>query len=193
MVRAVSTCSIAFPIFTASDCAHVPLLGDHRQDVLELPKVRRHRGHANIGPFVLEESGAGQPAVVLRAHQVLHRDPGVREVLLAEHHSAGHVANRVDLHAGGVVEIHHQHAQPLAALLFRIGPAQKDHPVGVHPVAGPDLAPVDDILVAVTDRRGAQMGQIRAELRLGEALAPHFLHPGDLDQMPCPSAPHCRR
>ncbi len=53
----------------------------------------------------------------------------------------------------------------------------------MHGVAGPDLAAVDHVLLAVADGRGLQVGQVRTALRLGVALAPHLLHAGDLDQV----------
>src|SRR6266403_2601151 len=43
------------------------------------------------------------------------------------------------------------------------------------PVTGPDLRAVDDEMIALDTRLGAQAGQIRAGVRFGEALAPdHF-------------------
>ena len=41
--------------------------------------------------------------------------------------------------------------------------------VGVVTAGGPDLLAVDDVLVTVTDRAGAQRGQVGARLRLGVA------------------------
>ena len=42
----------------------------------------------------------------------------------------------------------------------------------------------DDVAVAVAARRGAQRGEVRAGLRLGEALAEHEPARGDLGQEP---------
>ena len=56
------------------------------------------------------------------------------------------------------------------ALVFRrirVGAARQPDVVGVVGARGPHLLPVDDELVTMTDRCGAQRGQVGAGLRLG--------------------------
>ena len=89
----------------------------------------------------------------------------------------------MDLDAIGLVKIDQQHAQTLATPLLRIGAGQQDHPVGVHGMAGPDLAAVDDVLLSIADRRRVQVRQVGASVRLAVALTPHLLHAGDLAEV----------
>ena len=53
-----------------------------------------------------------------------------------------------------------------------VGAREQDAPVGDVGVAGPDLVPVDHVLVAVARRGGAQRREVGAGVGLAEALAP---------------------
>ena len=64
---------------------------------------------------------------------------------------------------------------PLPALRLRIGAAQQHAPVGVLRERRPHLLAVDDEVIAVEDRRGAQRREIGARAGLGEAEAPEIL------------------
>src|SRR5262249_26413731 len=57
----------------------------------------------------------------------------------------------------------------------RIGADQAKDPVGVLGQRGPGLVAVDDIMIAVTHRLGADRSEIGARARLGKALAPPLL------------------
>ena len=63
-----------------------------------------------------------------------------------------------------------------------IGPGQQISPVGVLAVGGPHLLPVDDELVAIEARAGAQAGQVAAGAGLAEQLAPDVLARADARQ-----------
>ena len=53
-----------------------------------------------------------------------------------------------------------------------VGAGEDEAPVGEVGVAGPDLVPGDDVVVAVADRPGAERGEVGAGVGLAEALAP---------------------
>src|SRR3712207_9154502 len=57
----------------------------------------------------------------------------------------------------------------------RVGADQQLGEVRGRGVGGPDLVAGHHVLVAVTDRAGAQRREVRAGLGLGEALAPDLL------------------
>ena len=57
----------------------------------------------------------------------------------------------------------------------RVGAHQREHPVGMVRPGGPDLLAVDDEVVAVAHRRGAQAREVGAGIGFGIALAPDRL------------------
>ena len=63
------------------------------------------------------------------------------------------------------------------------GPHQGEHHIGVLGVAGPNLGTVDDILVAVADRHGAERRQIGAGAGFRITLAPEILATQDTRQV----------
>ncbi len=54
----------------------------------------------------------------------------------------------------------------------RFAACEQEAPVGVVRSAGPQLGPVDDIVIAVEDGPGLERGQVRTAAGLAEALAP---------------------
>ena len=83
-------------------------------------------------------------------------------------------AHRAHLDAGLV----HVEDQPGDALVLRrvgVGAHEQLAVVGDVGAGAPDLLAVDDVLVAVAHRPGAQRREVGAGLRLGEALAPDAL------------------
>ena len=55
---------------------------------------------------------------------------------------------------------------------IRIGPGQKQHPVGSMGSARPDILTADDKVVAIFNRVSGQPGEVGAGVRLREALTP---------------------
>ena len=64
---------------------------------------------------------------------------------------------------------HQEHGQALVLGQRRVGPGDQEDVRGVLGVGGEDLLPVDDPLVAVTDRPGLGRGDVRPAVRLGVA------------------------
>src|SRR5256885_1831399 len=69
-----------------------------------------------------------------------------------------------------VLDVRARPGDPLADL--GIGPEEEEPPVGEVGGRDPDLLSVDDVLVAVADRGGAQVGEVGAGFGLAEPLAP---------------------
>ena len=69
----------------------------------------------------------------------------------------------------GILRVDDQDRNALVLRGFRIGAARQPDVVGVVAAGGEDLLPVDDVLVAVANRGGAQRRQVGARLRLGVA------------------------
>ena len=83
----------------------------------------------------------------------------------------------------GVVHRHDEHADAgMRRLGLRVGPRGKEH-VFSPPGRRPDLLPVDDPLIAVAYRAGAQRREIGARLRLAVAHAVHGFAAQDLGQV----------
>src|SRR5690349_1047710 len=72
--------------------------------------------------------------------------------------------------------------QPLLIPPTTLSTGQREHVVGELGLRRPDLLAVDDPLVAVAHGRGLERRQVRAGVRLAEALAPLHLAPQDLGQ-----------
>ena len=64
---------------------------------------------------------------------------------------------------------------PACGFRGRIGAHQAKDPVGMLRQRGPGLVAVDDIMIAVAHRLGADRGEVGARARLGIALAPPVL------------------
>ncbi len=135
----------------------------------------RHRQAGRAHPFVAEGAHGHLPALVLVAEAVGGGHPGIVEGDLAEQLAPGDVADDVDLDPGQL-HVDDEGGDPLV-----LGPALDGGGVGAHEEQSPlgqmgggdpDLAAVHDVVVAVEHGLGAQVGQVRTGLGLGEALAP---------------------
>ena len=72
----------------------------------------------------------------------------------------------------GCAHVDDENRKPGGARLCRLarrGARQQQHEIGMLGARGPDLLPVDDIMIAVADGRGAQAERIGARGRLGHA------------------------
>ena len=127
----------------------------------------RHARAADHHPLGGERIGDDLPAVVDGADHVLRRHPHVVVELRAE-------GLAVERHArpdgdAGRVQIDHQHADAGVLLRLRIGPHRKPHVVRLVAAGRPQLLAVDDPVVAVADRAGAERGEVGTGLRLAVA------------------------
>jgi hypothetical protein len=113
-------------------------------------------------------------ALTLLADQIVRWHAQVVE----EHLGGGvvhHGADRIDGEVGRLRQMHvdQKYRQTVGArlgLLLRRGARQEQHQVGMLGARGPDLLPVDDVMVvALAPRRGAQRQRVGARRRLGDA------------------------
>ena len=133
------------------------------------PLGRAHRRDADA--LVAEQELRVVPALVELADEVLGRDADVLEPHLVDLVAAVDQLDRPDRHAGGG-HVDEQERDAGLLLGLGVGADQVEDPVAVLPEGGPGLLAVDDELVAVADRGGAQRGEVGAGVGLGEALAP---------------------
>ena len=107
---------------------------------------------------------------------------GAVEEHLVEVAAAGHHVDRPHGDAGLV----HRHAaacvMPRCRACVGVGAGEQEHPVGGARVGRPDLLAVDDPLAVLEPGAGAQPREVRAGVRLGEALAPAVLAADDARQ-----------
>ncbi len=137
------------------------------------------RRHAD--PLVAEQELGDRPAAVELADQVLARHPDVLEPDLVDLVAAVDQLDRPDLDPLGL-HVDEQHRDAGLLLHVGVGADQGEDPVAVLAERGPRLLAVDDPVVAVLDRGGAQPGQVGAGVGLGEALAPPDVEVGGLRQ-----------
>ncbi len=138
---------------------------------------------AEPGPLVGQGGVGHGPAVVDLADECLVRHPGIGQEDLVEQGPPGHLPQRPDVDAG----LHHGAGEVGDALVLGhagVGAGQQHAHVGLLPVGGPYLLPVDDPFVAVPDGPGLEPGQIRTGRRLGEELAPRLLTGDDGPDVP---------
>ena len=115
----------------------------------------------------------------------ISRSPPTRtsvEEHLAELVASRHRPDGVHVDAGGVVVDQH-HRQTAVSRLGRARAQQHDAALRHRGLRGPDLAAVDDPVVAVAHRLRAQRREIAPGVRLREALAPAFLTAEQIAQM----------
>ena len=77
-----------------------------------------------------------------------------------------------------------KYVRPLCLARVRVGAGDEHAPLGVLGARRPDLLAGDDPVVAVADGAGLERGEVRAGLRLGEALTPDLLAGEDRLQEP---------
>ena len=132
--------------------------------MIECALDTRHPRRSDHDTFSGQRVGDHLPAVVHGTDHVFRRHPNVVVELGAERLSVERKA-RPDAHARRA-QIGHQHAD--AGVLFRIGIGAHRKPdiFGLVAAGGPQLLAIDDPVVAVADRAGAQRREIGAGLRL---------------------------
>jgi hypothetical protein len=124
--------------------------------------------------LVHERREGDVPPVADGAEPVRIRHPDVGEEDLVEGGAAVDLLDRPRLHARA---LHVDDEVGEALVLGRVGVGPRDdHPVaGVVGAGAPDLLAVDDPLVAVAHRGGAEAGEVRSGGGLAEELAPDLV------------------
>ena len=112
------------------------------------------------------------PPVAGRADYVADRHPGAVELDLAELLCDATDHLQRPLHYPGLMHRHDERRNALVLGHILVRACQHQTPVGHIGVAGPDLVPRNDVLVAVADRGRRQRCQVRTRARLTEALTP---------------------
>ena len=148
----------------------------------------RHRAprpadRGDVRALVVQHRHRHPPAVVLPAQQVPRGHAHVLEEHLVEVVAVGDVRHRLHRHPR---RVHVQDEGADAAMLLRllVRPRQHDHLVRQVRVRGPDLLPLDHVVVAVAHRPRLQRGEVAARLRLAEPLAVPGRARGHLRQQP---------
>ncbi len=111
------------------------------------------------------------PTPVLFAQPAPGRHPYVGEEHLEEGVLPHQPIDAADLDARGRHR-HQKDGDPGVALARLITTGEQEAVVGPVRVRRPDLLPVDDVVIAVTHRLGAQAGQVGPGVGLGKPLAP---------------------
>ena len=123
------------------------------------------------GTLVAQRGGGHSPAPVQRAQQGVGRHPDVVKEHLGEIGVAVERDERTDLDAGQF-HVDDQAGDPFVFRGVRVGAHVELAPVGTVPERRPDLLAVDDEVVTVTHRPGAQRGEIGSRFGLRHPLAP---------------------
>ncbi len=141
----------------------------------------RRRDAGDAGAFVREEELGAGPALILFIDALVDGDADILEEHLVHFMLA---AERDDRAHGDAGRFHVDKEEADAFLLFRIlvGADEEEAPVGILRHRRPGLLPVDDIFVAVPNRRGAQAGEIGARTGFRIALTPPILTRQDARQ-----------
>src|SRR5690606_21012271 len=151
--------------------------GDARRIPLGLGEVTFEGAHrTDPGPLVPQEELRVVPAPVLLTDEVVRRDPHVGEEDLVDLVAAVDELDGAHLDAGAVPVDEQERDALLLLGTGRAGtgpsPHEAEEPVGMLSERHPGLLTVDDILIAITDRGGAQGRQVGPGVGLGEALTP---------------------
>ena len=139
---------------------------------------------AGSAAFVLEQEFRDGPALALGANQIGLMHPDIVEKHLIDLMVAGQGHDRPHAHPR-LFHIDQQEADAALGLYRTVGAHQAEHVVGKMRVRGPDLAPVDPIVLAALDRGGSKIRQIRARTGFRESLAPVVLTRENLGQVVC--------
>ena len=131
--------------------------------------------------FELEQALGDAPALVHFADEILlgHLH-GVQEHLA----EMGRSADERDRASFDALALHVDQQEGDAALLRTgIGADERETPVGMIGARGPDLLPLDQIMIAHIDAFGLERGEVGTGARLGKALAPAGHALGDAGEM----------
>ena len=93
-----------------------------------------------------------------------------------------HAGDRAHLD-GGIGHGHQEHRETVLLPAGPGGPREEEAPLGDGRVRGPDLLARHPPAIAIADGGRPQRGEVRAGIRLAEALAPDHLAPRDGRQM----------
>ena len=161
------------------------LVGDHR--IVEQAPVARlgeqaveHLPQAHLeeerepGALVHERRQRDLPAVALAPEQVRIGDPCLLDEQLVELRLAGDLTQRADLDVV-LLHVHQEVAETLVLRRLGVGPRDEHAPLRVLGAARPHLLTGDDPLIAALDRARLQRREVRAGLRLREALTPDLI------------------
>ena len=156
------------------------LVGPVRDRVVRAPRlellhrlaVARHVAELGRFALVAHDGHRQRPTLARLADHV-----GGRHARAVEQHLAELAGDPVDhlertLLDAGLVHRHRERGDALVLRHVGIGAGEQQAPVGDVGVAGPDLVPVDDVLVAVAHRARAQRREVGAGVGFAEALAP---------------------
>ena len=153
-------------------------VGRVRDEPVE-PRAQRHLPRQRCGAALVRHHVHGDlPALPRPAEHVLLRDEDVVEEQLAEFGVPRDLLHRPHLDAWGL-DVDDQQRDALVLWRVCIRPCEHAAPAGELPPRDPRLLSVDHVAVVRLDRDGAQRGEIRSCLGLGEALAPQLLRRED--------------
>ena len=131
-----------------------------------------HSG-AERGALMHQGSDGDVPAIAHLAEHIFSGHADIAEEQLAEFALAGHLPQRPDFDAGRF-HVHQDVSESFVFRGIRIGAGEERAPIGCPAVTGPNFLAVDDVVIAVELRFGADVGEIGAGVGLGESLAPDF-------------------
>ena len=175
-IRSISACTNAHA--SCSACSADTAAGSCRAVASSSCTAFRYAGgEAEFGGLALvaDDRHRQAPAFARLADHVRGRHAGAVEGHLAElgRDAVDHLQR--PLFDARLVHRHGERGQPLVLGDVGIGAGQHDAPLGDVGVARPDLVAVDDVLVAVERRRGAQRREVGPGVGLAETLAPPVL------------------
>ena len=141
---------------------------------LAAARASRARDAEDVGDHVAleaEQRLGDPPAAVDLAEHVRDRHAHVVEAGLAEGRLAADQLDRAHRHAGGRMSISRK-VMPSCFLAVRIRAHQREDPVRLVAVGGPDLGAVHDEVVALAHGARLRATRGRSRVRLGVALTP---------------------
>ena len=158
---------------TIGSSAAAALLGQLDQ-LVERVREPERRGGAEAGALVHQRRDRDHPAVALAADDVLVGDVGVLDEELVELGLAGDLAQRPHLDLV-LLHVHEEVGEPLVLGGVGVGAGDEHAPLRLVGERRPDLLAGDPPAAVLLHRLRLQRGEVRARLRLGEALAPDLL------------------
>ena len=126
------------------------------------------------GPFKAERRHGHRPPLVQVAEHRRARDAGIGEEQLGEGLATGDRGQWSGLDAWSS-QIDQETGDPVMLLRGRICSHVELAPIGEVTQRVPRLLPIDDEVVTVFDRSGAQRGEVRTGVGFGHALRPDLV------------------